>query len=137
MCHPLPVRLRFRIDGLVAFDMSAEAQAHGGEHLVAEVCSCRERNRVNSAVVSTLAGTASSIAASTVQRPSPESWTKPEKSFNCGSFASAAAPRSSSHDEMTLPRRQTSAISGMFSVNRSPSGRSFESLLRRMSKPSA
>jgi hypothetical protein len=49
----------------------------------------------------------------------------------------AAASRSSSHDEMTLPRRQTSAISAMFRTNRSSSGKSFESLLRRMSKPSA
>ena len=77
----------------------------------------------------TSAGTASSIAASTVQRPSPESWTKPENFSNCGSFASAAALRSSSHDEMTLPRRQTSAISGRFSVKRSSSGRSLRVLV--------
>src|SRR5271154_710877 len=44
----------------------------------AKVCSLRERKRANSAAVSTSAGTASSIAALTVQRPSPESSTKPE-----------------------------------------------------------
>ena len=49
----------------------------------AKVCSCRERNRANSEAVSTSAGTASSIAACTVQRPSPESWTKPVYSSSC------------------------------------------------------
>ena len=44
----------------------------------AKVCSLRERKRANKAAVSTSAGTASSIAALTVQRPSPESSTKPE-----------------------------------------------------------
>ena len=41
----------------------------------AKVCSLRERKRANSAAVSTSAGTASSMAALTVQRPSPESST--------------------------------------------------------------
>jgi hypothetical protein len=36
-----------------------------------------------------------------------------------------------SGDAMTLPRRHTSAISGMFNSKRSSSGRSFESTLRR------
>src|SRR6185312_15450266 len=44
----------------------------------AKVCSLRERKRANNAAVSTSAGTASSMAAFTVQRPSPESSTKPE-----------------------------------------------------------
>src|ERR1700719_2027257 len=45
--------------------------------------SCRERKRSKREAARTLAGTASSTAASTVQRPSPESSTSPEK------FASA------------------------------------------------
>src|SRR3954454_25280946 len=44
----------------------------------ANVCSLRERKRANNAAVSTSAGTASSMAALIVQRPSPESSTKPE-----------------------------------------------------------
>src|ERR1700757_2996223 len=60
----------------------------------AKVCSLRERKRANSAAVSTSAGTASSIAALTVQRPSPESSTKPEYLSSVSSFASAEAVRS-------------------------------------------
>ena len=40
---------------------------------IAGESSCREANRANSAAVITGSGTAWSIAASTVQRPSPES----------------------------------------------------------------
>ena len=43
----------------------------------ANVCSCRERNRAYNDEESTSAGTASSIAVRMVQRPSPESCTKP------------------------------------------------------------
>ena len=46
---------------------------------------CRERKRAKSAAVSTFAGTACSTAASTVQRPSPESSTRPVKEASCGS----------------------------------------------------
>ena len=56
------------------------------------------------------------MAAMIVQRPSPESDTRPENSSSCGSFASASAVRSSSQDAMTLPRRQTSAISAKVEV---------------------
>jgi hypothetical protein len=47
-----------------------------------------------------------------VQRPSPESSTSPEKFASAESSASAMAVRSSSQDEMTLPRRHTSANIG-------------------------
>src|ERR1700724_6382 len=77
----------------------------------AKVCSLRERKRANNAAVSTSAGTASSMAAFTVQRPSPESSTNPEKFDSVAFSASAAAVRSSSQEETTLPWRQTSAIS--------------------------
>src|SRR3954464_7391855 len=59
LCPPKPARIADRI-------------------FSAKVCCLRERNRAYSAAVSTSAGTASSIAALTVQRPSPESSTKPE-----------------------------------------------------------
>ena len=71
----------------------------------------RDAKRSNSAAASTWAGTASSIAASSVQRPSPESATRPAKRSSVGSLASAAAVRSRSHEPTTLPRRHTSAMS--------------------------
>src|SRR5262249_25427503 len=80
--------------------------------LSAKSASPRELKRSNSAVVSTGTGTASSIAALIVQRPSPESDTRPAKPCSAGSLTSAEADRSSSQEAMTLPRRQTSAISG-------------------------
>src|SRR5437867_977411 len=70
-----------------------------------------EAKRSKSAAASTCAGTASSMAASSVQRPSPESDTRPAKRASVGSLASAAAVRSRSHEATTLPRRHTSAIS--------------------------
>ena len=51
------------------------------------------------------------LAARIVQRPSPESDTRPPKPERSDSVASAAAVRSRSHDATTLPRRQTSATS--------------------------
>src|SRR5262245_6783144 len=72
-----------------------------------------EANRSYSAVVSTPAGTPSSIAAIEVQRPSPESETRPSKPERSGDSWNEAAVRSRSHDPTTLPRRQTSAIWGM------------------------
>ena len=57
------------------------------------------------------AGTPSSTAAITVQRPSPESETRPAKSARSGEAASAAAVRSTSQEPTTEPRRQTSATS--------------------------
>ncbi len=71
----------------------------------------RDAKRSRSAAARTCAGTASSIAASSVQRPSPESDTCPEKPSSDGSWASARAVRSRSHDATTLPRRQTSVTS--------------------------
>ena len=81
--------------------------------MLANSSSPREAKRENSAGVSTGAGTPSSIAAWAVQRPSPESETRPEKFSSSGLATKAAAVRSSSHEPTTLPRRQTSAISGM------------------------
>ena len=71
----------------------------------------REVKRANKAALKTLAGTPSSIAASTVQRPSPESETRPAKFLSSGSPTIAPAVRSSSHDATTLPRRHTSVMS--------------------------
>ena len=59
----------------------------------------------------TPAGTPVSMAAATVQRPSPESDTRPAKSSSSGERASASAVRSTSQDPTTEPRRQTSATS--------------------------
>src|SRR5262249_36450450 len=71
----------------------------------------RDAKRSNRAAARTWAGTASSIAAVSVQRPSPESDTLPLKRESVGSPASPDAVRSSSHEATTLPRRQTSAMS--------------------------
>src|SRR5262249_26776288 len=71
----------------------------------------RELKRSKSEAARTCAGTPSSIAASSVQRPSPESETRPVKRSRRGSLASAAAVRSSSQEATTLPRRHTSATS--------------------------
>ena len=51
-------------------------------------------------------------AAWIVQRPSPESCTNPLYSASVGFSVKAIAVRSSNHELTTLPRRQTSAISG-------------------------
>ena len=69
----------------------------------------RDANRENNAVVNVGAGTPSSIAASAVHLPSPESETRPEYSSRRGDSCNASAVRSSNHDAMTLPRRHTSA----------------------------
>ena len=53
------------------------------------------------------------------------------------SSASAMAPRSRSQDEITLPRRQTSAMSARSKVKRSVSGSAASALPRKMSNPSA
>ena len=72
----------------------------------------REAKRSKSAAVSTCAGTPSSLAAATVQRPSPESDTLPaELVERSGRAASACAVRSSSHEATTLPRRHSSVMS--------------------------
>src|SRR5262249_44629724 len=67
--------------------------------------------RSSRAVLSTGTGTPSSMAAATVQRPSPESETRPEKPSSAGLLVKALAVRSSSHEATTLPRRHTSATS--------------------------
>ena len=57
-----------------------------------------------------------------VQRPSPESSTTPSKPSSLASAASALAVRSSSQEVITLPRRQTSAMSARSRSKRSSSG---------------
>src|ERR1700704_6624346 len=76
--------------------------------LLANCALSRERKRAWSAADSTSAGTPVSRAAINVQRPSPESSTKPEKRASSESFESAIAVRSSSQDPMTLPWRHSS-----------------------------
>ena len=76
------------------------------------------------------AGTDSSIAASTVQRPSPVSSTKPLMRASSGSLERPSAMRSSNHDRTTLPVRHDSAIACM-----SIPGKDLESFM--ISKPSA
>jgi hypothetical protein len=71
----------------------------------------RDSKRSLSAAPSTLAGTPSSMAAIIVQRPSPESDTRPVNSSSRGDLASAAAVRSTSHELTTEPRRHSSATS--------------------------
>jgi hypothetical protein len=73
----------------------------------------RDSKREKTAAVRTGAGTPSSIAAMAVHLPSPESETRPENSDNSGDSVKAAAVKSSNQEETTLPRRQSSAISGM------------------------
>ena len=68
--------------------------------------SWRDRNRYCNAAVITGAGTASSIEASTVHRPSPESSTYELRDDKSGSSARADALKSSSHDFITLPYLQ-------------------------------
>src|SRR5262249_44026570 len=75
----------------------------------ANMASPRDSNRSYRAVLSTGTGTPSPTAARTVQRPSRESETRPEKPSRSGLCESACAVRSSSHDATTLPRRHTSA----------------------------
>ena len=71
----------------------------------------RDSKRWYSAAVMTSAGTPASTAASTVQRPSPESDTRPPNSSSSGDCARAAAVRSTSQELITDPRRHTSATS--------------------------
>ena len=75
----------------------------------AKSASPRDSKREYSAALITGAGTPSSIAACSVQRPSPESETRPWKLPSSGSCRNASAVRSSSHEPTTLPRRHISA----------------------------
>jgi hypothetical protein len=70
---------------------------------------------MKSEAASTGAGTPSSTAACTVQRPSPESLTWPAYSSSAGVSCSACAVRSSSHEAITDPRRQSSVTAAMSS----------------------
>src|SRR5205823_5369730 len=77
------------------------------------VFSIRLRNRANSDSAITGVGTDSSMAASTVQRPSPVSSTQPLMLVSSGSWDRPRAIRSSSHERTTLPVRQASAMARM------------------------
>src|SRR5256886_7109344 len=77
------------------------------------VFSIRLRNRANSDSAITGVGTDSSIAASTVQRPSPVSSTQPLMLASSGSCAKPRATRSSSQERTTLPVLHASAIARM------------------------
>src|SRR6266850_6877593 len=77
----------------------------------AKSSSPRDVNRWNNDAVRTGAGAVDSTAARIVQRPSPESDTRPEKRSSVGCSSREMAVRSSSHEATTLPRRQTSVMS--------------------------
>jgi len=88
--------------------VAAEALAHGREDLVAKSSSPREEKREYRDAVSTGAGTPSS---SRDRRPPPLARIRHAalELTELGESNRAAAVRSSSHDSITLPRRQTSA----------------------------
>ena len=70
------------------------------------------RSARRATAVSTWAGTPSSLAAATVQRPSPESETLPPKLLEVGVCRRGpGAVRSSSQEATTLPRRHSSVMS--------------------------
>src|SRR5262249_22542504 len=73
---------------------------------IAGESSWRETNRAYRAALIAGIGTAWSIAACTVHRPSPESWATPRMFFRPGSSLSALHSRSSSQERMTVPWRQ-------------------------------
>ena len=83
--------------------VAAELLRMADSTLFANSPSSRDENREYRAAVRTSAGTPSSIAAIAVQRPSPESETRPANSSRSGDSCSAAAVRSRSHDSTTLP----------------------------------
>ena len=64
--------------------VAAELRAHRREDLVGELAVAARLEPLVERAVMTGAGTPLSIAASTVQRPSPESETRPAKSSSCG-----------------------------------------------------
>ena len=78
---------------------------------IAGLSSWREVKRAKSEAAMTFIGTAFSIAASTVQRPSPESSAYPAILSRCSSSSTAATRRSSSHERITVPERQESKTS--------------------------
>src|SRR6185437_16870972 len=109
-----------RVGGLVAHAPSAgfstwppNSKRSAESNLSAYSAWPRELKRENRAELMTGAGTPSSIAACNVQRPSPESDTRPAKFSRFGLFRNALAVRSSSHEPTTLPRRHTSATCAM------------------------
>jgi len=74
--------------------MPAELVAHCGEQLVGEIRVAARAEAFRGGDERTCAGTPSSMAALMVDRPSPESDTRPAKPDSTGSLISAAAERS-------------------------------------------
>ena len=91
--------------------MSTELKTHRRQKFVLEIRFAAQVKRSVRAVVRTGTGTASSMAALIVHRPSPESETRPMKFESEASWARADAVKSSNHEAITLPRRHTSAMS--------------------------
>src|ERR1700722_16253040 len=79
--------------------------------LHAKSASPRGEKRSESASVNTGEGALDSIPARIVQRPSPESETRPEYLSRLGCSVNEIAVRSRSHEAITLPRRHTSLTS--------------------------
>jgi len=102
---------RWRLLTGFLFEVAAKLKAHGGKNFAGEIVFAARSEALISEAVSTGAGVVDSIAARTVQRPSPESDTRPEKRSSVGCSRSEMAVKSRSHDATTLPRRQTSATS--------------------------
>src|SRR5664280_1805853 len=96
---------------LLLFDVTAKLESHGGEQLVSEVFLASRCEPLVKRGAQDRSRSPSSMAGVIVQRPSPESDTRPENLERSGCPNNAMAVRSSSHDATTLPRRQTSATS--------------------------
>ena len=98
-----PPRIGLNLGFFLLLEVTAKLESHGGEHLVGELgvatrLEALEQRRGNTGV-----GTPSSMAARQVQRPSPESETRPPNLSSVGLENSADAVRSSSHEPMTVP----------------------------------
>ena len=83
-CYTDPARKPFCLAAGSALDMSAKLEAHRRKQFVGEIACPRESKRWKSAELSTGTGAPSSIAAEIVQRPSPESETRPENFSSVG-----------------------------------------------------
>ena len=95
-----------RCDAIMLHLVPAELEAHRREQRSANSASPREAKRSSMRRRESAPARPSSMAALSVQRPSPESETRPANSPNWGLPLEREAVRSSSHEAMTLPRRQ-------------------------------
>ena len=92
--------------------MASELPAHCRKDAIAEVSLTARVEAIIEGGREHVSWTPSSTAVSAVHRPSPELETRPARSARSGERQSAPAVRSRSHEAITLPRRQTSEISG-------------------------